>query len=84
MFAHNGFIIILTLLVALVASIMPLPLSFDNFRPSWVLIVLCYWSLALPAHVNVITAWFMGLLLDVLLGTTLGVNAAAIDRKSVV
>jgi rod shape-determining protein MreD len=77
MFAHNGFIIILTLLVALVASIMPLPLSFDNFRPSWVLIVLCYWSLALPAHINVITAWFMGLLLDVLLGTTLGVNAAA-------
>ena len=33
-------IILLTFLVALMASIMPLPLSVDAFRPDWVLIVL--------------------------------------------
>ena len=77
MLAHNGIIILLSLLVALVASIMPLPLSIDAFRPDWVLTVLLYWCLALPNRVNVITAWFMGFLLDVLLGSILGVHAAA-------
>lgn len=77
MFAHNGIIIILILLVALIASITPLPLGIDAFRPDWVLVVLIYWCLALPNKVNVISAWFMGLLLDVLLGSVLGVHAGA-------
>ncbi len=77
MFAHNGVIILLTLLVAIMASIMPLPLSVDAFRPDWVLIVLIYWCMALPGRVNIITAWVMGFLLDVLLGSVLGVHAAA-------
>jgi rod shape-determining protein MreD len=77
MFAHNGIIIIFTLLIALMASIVPMPLSADAFRPDWVLIVLVYWCLALPNKINIITAWFMGFLLDVLLGSVLGVHAAA-------
>jgi rod shape-determining protein MreD len=70
-------IMFLTLLVALLASIMPLPLSVDAFRPDWVLVVLLYWCLALPLRVNVISAWVMGFILDVLLGSTLGVHAGA-------
>ncbi|MBA6342402.1 rod shape-determining protein MreD [Colwellia sp. MB02u-10] len=70
-------IMLLTLLVALLATIMPLPLSVDAFRPDWVLVVLFYWCLALPSRVNVISAWVMGFILDVLLGSTLGVHAGA-------
>lgn len=77
MFAHNGVMILLTLLIAVLASIMPLPLSVDAFRPDWVLIVLIYWCMALPGRVNIITAWIMGFLMDVLLGSVLGVHAAA-------
>lgn len=77
MLAHNGLIVILTLLLALIASIMPMPLSIDAFRPDWVLVVLLYWCLALPSKVNVITAWVCGFILDVLLGSTLGVHAGA-------
>jgi rod shape-determining protein MreD len=77
MLAHNGIIILLTLLIAIIASIMPLPLSVDAFRPDWVLIVLMYWCMALPDRVNIITAWVMGFLLDVILGSVLGVHAAA-------
>ena len=77
MLAHNGIIILFTLLLALIASIIPLPLTIDAFRPDWVLIVLLYWAIALPSRVNVVTAWVLGFLLDVLLGTVLGVHAAA-------
>jgi rod shape-determining protein MreD len=75
MLAHNGIIILFTLLLALMATIMPMPLNIDMFRPDWVLIVLIYWSIALPNRVNVFTAWIMGFLVDVLLGSTLGVHA---------
>jgi rod shape-determining protein MreD len=77
MFAHNGIIILFTLLIALMASIMPMPLNADAFRPDWVLIVLMYWCMALPGRVNIVTAWVMGFILDVLLGSVLGVHAAA-------
>lgn len=77
MFSHNGIIIVLSLLIALMASIMPMPIAFDAFRPDWVLIVLVYWCLALPNKINIITAWLMGFILDVLLGSVLGIHAAA-------
>ena len=77
MLASNGIIVILSLLLALLANIMPMPLDIDAYRPDWVLMVLLYWCIALPTRVNVISAWFMGLLLDILLGSILGVHAAA-------
>jgi rod shape-determining protein MreD len=75
--ANNSLLIIASLLVTLIATIMPLPMMIDPFRPDWVLLALLYWSLALPARVNVFTAWVLGLLLDILLGSLLGVHAAA-------
>lgn len=78
MLARNGIIILLTLLLALIATIIPMPLSVDVFRPDWVLVVLIYWCLALPSRVNVITAWVIGFILDVLLGSILGIHAAAL------
>jgi rod shape-determining protein MreD len=77
MLSNNGIVILLTLLIALIASITPMPLTVDIFRPDWVLIVLVYWCLALPTKINVITAWVMGLILDILLGSVLGVHASA-------
>ncbi|MGJ8691079.1 MAG: rod shape-determining protein MreD [Thalassotalea sp.] len=77
MLANNGIIILLTLLLALIVSIMPMPLSIDVFRPDWVLVTLIYWAIALPNRVNVVTAGVLGLILDILLGSVLGVHAAA-------
>jgi rod shape-determining protein MreD len=77
MFANNGIIILFSMLLALIASIIPMPLQVDAYRPDWVLVVLVYWGIALPNRVNVVSAWMMGFLLDVLLGSTLGVHAAA-------
>ena len=65
----------LTVLVALVLQIVPLPVQVDIYRPDWVLIVLSYWAMALPNRVNVGVAFLSGIALDILLGTPLGVHS---------
>lgn len=67
--------IFISILVALVLAILPLPAQLDAFRPDWLTLVVLYWVLALPHRVNVGTAWLAGLVLDILLGSTLGVRA---------
>lgn len=69
--------IYLSLLAALLLTVIPVPFQVKLFRPDWVLLVLMYWSLALPRRVNIGTAFVMGFLTDVLVGTVLGVNALA-------
>lgn len=72
------FVIALSIIIALVLQIVPMPLTVDQYRPDWVLLVLSYWTLALPNRVNVGMAFFVGLILDVLLGTSLGVHSFAL------
>lgn len=71
---HGGWIILLTLLSALVLTIIPIPSWAEGSRPEWVLLILIYWSMALPHRVGVGIAWFMGLTLDVLKGSLLGLH----------
>ncbi|WJG09718.1 rod shape-determining protein MreD [Aliiglaciecola sp. LCG003] len=71
----RNWIITLSIIAALILQIVPMPLTVDQFRPSWVLLVLSYWAIALPNRVNVGVAFFVGLVLDVLLGTNLGIHS---------
>lgn len=70
-------IIAITLLVAMGLQIMPLPDSVQIFRPNWVLLVLIYWSMALPNTVRLLIAFVSGLIVDILLGTLIGQHALA-------
>ncbi len=71
--------IILSLICALVLSVFHLPdwappwLSW--LRPSWLVLVLFFLVMELPQHFGMVRAWILGLVLDVLLGEPLGVNA---------
>jgi len=69
--------VMLTLLVALCLSILPMPEWTGWARPAWVLMVLIYWTMVLPYQVNVSIAWVSGLMLDILTGTMLGEHALA-------
>jgi rod shape-determining protein MreD len=73
----RAYAIALSLICALVLQIMPMPASVDLYRPEWVLLVLSYWTLALPHRVNVGVAFIIGLILDILLGSSLGVHSFA-------
>ncbi|WP_218354331.1 rod shape-determining protein MreD [Alteromonas lipotrueiana] len=71
--------ILLSILIALVLQIMPLPIQADLYRPDWVLIVLVYWAMALPHRVNVGVAFLTGLAMDILLGSALGIHSFALS-----
>lgn len=71
----KNYAIAISLILALMLQVMPLPIMVDAFRPDWVLLVLAYWALALPTRVNVGVAFIYGLVLDILLGTTLGIHS---------
>ncbi len=68
-------LIIFSIFAAFVMALMPLPISLEHFRPDWVLLVLMYWSLALPHRVNIGWSWVVGLLIDLATGSPLGVHS---------
>lgn len=73
--SNNQWVIVLSLVLASVLAIVPLPHWLVLWRPEWVALVLVYWVIALPHRVGLISAWAIGLLFDVLKGTLLGLNA---------
>lgn len=73
------YVIAISIIIALVLQIMPMPIQVDMYRPDWVLIVLAYWVMALPNRVNVGVAFLTGLALDILVGTALGIHSFALS-----
>ena len=68
-------LIIASLAVALVLQLIELPYVLAVLRPMFVPLVLVYWVMVVPQPTGLFTAWIVGLLLDVLLGTVLGQHA---------
>ena len=75
-------IIAITFVIALTLTIMPLPqgvpLELGYLRPEWVVLVLVYWAIALPHRVGIVVAWILGILVDVLTGSLLGLHAISL------
>ena len=75
MIRPGSLIILLSFVLGLMLSVYPLPENLQWWRPEFLLLVLIYWVVALPQRVGMATAWVLGLLLDVLEGSLLGLNA---------
>ncbi|MBW5802791.1 rod shape-determining protein MreD [Coxiella endosymbiont of Ornithodoros amblus] len=65
----------LTLITAMMLTILPLPAWAVWYQPAWILIVLLFWMIALPYRVGIGAAFIWGLLFDLLSGTILGQHA---------
>jgi len=72
---QGGHFIIISFGIAMLLTIMPLPDPILYFRPHWVLLLLIYWILVLPDRIGVLSAFIIGLLMDVLTATLLGQHA---------
>ncbi len=76
----KGYLIILpTFFVAFVLAVFPLTKYLDYVRPEWVAMTLVFWVLSSPARAGILLGLCMGLLLDVLHGHILGLNALALS-----
>ncbi len=75
---RGGWAVVLTLLLALTLSATQLPFQapwwFALLRPEWVLLAVFYWGIERPDRVPMIFVWLLGLVLDVLQGSPLGIN----------
>ena len=70
--------VIVSLIVGLMLMIMPLPDWLRPFRPDWLALLMIFWAMHLPRRWGVGSAWLVGIVLDVSLGTLLGQHALAL------
>ncbi|MBT8098770.1 MAG: rod shape-determining protein MreD [Gammaproteobacteria bacterium] len=70
--------VVLSMIVALALTMMPLPYVLDVARPDWIALIIIFWSLSVPRSYGVGIAWIAGLVLDVSQGTLLGQHALAL------
>lgn len=68
----------LSLFLALLLAVVPLPDVVSAFRPDWVAIIMLYWTLIDPRRYGLITAFVLGILLDALTGSLLGQHALSL------
>ena len=73
---RNGAVIV-SLIVAMMLALMPLPGGMSVFRPDWVALMMILWAMTVPRAYGVGVAWVIGLVLDVAQGSLLGQHAQA-------
>ena len=70
--------VIVTLIIALMLTMVPMPDAVSAFRPDWVALVVIFWVMSVPRSYSVGVAWFAGILVDVTQGTLIGQHALAL------
>lgn len=76
---RGGMVIALSISLALLLTIFPLPDIAQPYRPQWTALVLIYWCMAIPERVGVGISFVTGILLDVLTGSLLGQHAMGLS-----
>lgn len=66
-----------SLVAAMLLAIIPYPDWMHFAVPRWVSLVLFYWCIAIPDRVGVGSGWIVGLVMDLLLHTLLGMHAVS-------
>lgn len=76
---HGRWAILLSLMLAMLLTILPMPAEVEEFRPQWVALFLIFWCLTVPEQVGVFWAFGTGLILDVVSGSILGQQALGLS-----
>lgn len=70
--------VLVTVAGAMVLTLLPLPALLDVLRPYWVALVLLYWCVETQDLVTLGLAFFLGLVLDLLTASLLGMHALSL------
>lgn len=71
--------LLLSALIALILTVLPLPRSLDVVRPAFLVLTVLYWSVYAPRAGGLAIGFFAGLMLDVFQGPVLGEHALALS-----
>jgi rod shape-determining protein MreD len=71
--------LLLSALVALILTVLPLPWWLDVARPAFLVLTVIYWSVNAPRAGGLAVGFFAGLMLDVFQGPVLGEHALALS-----
>lgn len=72
-------LIAISIFVASALTIVPLPIGLMEFRPEWISMVVFFWAAYYPERFGISAAWLSGLLLDILDGNILGMQALSVS-----
>lgn len=72
---RNGWVLPVSLLLALLLGLVPLPDMVQPLRPYWLALVLAYWVLEAPERIGLGLAFMLGLAADLAFGGLLGEQA---------
>ncbi|ACA11668.1 rod shape-determining protein MreD [Xylella fastidiosa] len=72
---RNTWLLPVSVILALLLGLLPLPVSVRPIRPYWLALVLMYWVIETPGRVGIGFAFVMGVLADFLYGGLLGEQA---------
>ena len=75
--SRNNWLIWLSFIFTLVLMALPWSSATQAFRPEWLLLTIIYWIIAVPRRIGITWAWVLGLLMDILWGSHLGLLAFA-------
>ena len=70
---NNPLVIILSTFFSVILTISTFPLGY--FSPDWIFLVIIYWIIAVPGMYGFFVIWLIGIITDVAVGSTLGMNA---------
>jgi rod shape-determining protein MreD len=71
-------LIFLTIITAVLLTLLPLPAVLLPFKPYWVALVMIYWSMETKGIISLGLAFLVGLVLDVLSGSLMGLHALSL------
>jgi rod shape-determining protein MreD len=71
-------LIFLTIIAAMLLSLLPLPAALLPFKPYWLAMVLIYWSLETREIISLGLAFVVGLFLDILSSSLMGLHALSL------
>jgi rod shape-determining protein MreD len=69
---------LLSALIALILTVLPLPSWADMVRPQFLVLAVLYWSVNAPRTGDIAFGFFAGLMLDIFQGPVLGEHALAL------
>ena len=70
---NNPLVIILSTFFSVILTISTFPLGY--FSPDWIFLIIIYWIIAVPSMYGFFVIWLIGIITDVAVGSTLGMNA---------